>query len=149
MTHHPLDVHERIRRVRVTGPMAVCFVALMLGVPFAIGWALDDGSWNQPFPRGLRRLVLAAAALHFGSIGWRVLRAATTWEPIAPILWRLLVAYALLAFTGAAAWYTHERGVDLLTHVILTLPAGWGLYLLARAMSPAGAVDDRSGGMND
>ena len=57
-----MNIHQRLREVRVTPLMAACFLPLVFVVPFGVAWAMDDGSWNQPFPRGLRRLVVAAAA---------------------------------------------------------------------------------------
>lgn len=131
-----MDVRDRLREVRVTGAIAVCFGSLLLGLPFAVAWSMDDGSGNQPFPRGLRRLVLVAAALHFGSVSWRLVKAAWTWEPVLPIAGKLIAAYALLAATFAAGWALHAYGVRPLTHLLLAAPGGWGCYFLGRAMTP-------------
>ena len=116
--------------------MAVCFCSLLLGLPFAVAWAMDDGNNNQPFPKGLRQLVAFAAALHFGSVGYRLLKAVWAWEAVGEVLGRLLGGYTLLAATFAAVWVMHDLGVELLAHFVLALPAGWGFYLLGRAMMP-------------
>jgi hypothetical protein len=131
-----LEINRRLREIRLTGAMALCFCSLLLGTPFAVAWALDDGSGNQPFPKGLRQLVVIAAAVHFGAVGYRLLKAAWTWEPTGPILWRLFTAYVLLAGALAAGFAMHAAGLTLLADVVLALPAGWGFYLLAQAMSP-------------
>jgi len=130
-------LHQRLRSVRVTGAMALCFVTLLLGAPFAYAWSLDDPTNNQPFPRGLRRMVVSAAAVHFGTVAYRLLRAVRAWEPLGPIVGRLLAAYALLASAFAAGMFFSSHGVEALNHVVLLLPAGWGAYLLGTAMTPA------------
>jgi len=131
------DTRDRLREFRVTGPMAVCFCSLLLGVPFAVAWAADDGQGNQPFPRGLRQLVVVAAALHFGSVGVRVMKAVWKWEPIGPILGDLLAAYLLFAAAGGLAWGMHHYGVPALADLVSVLPAGWAFVLLGRAMTPS------------
>jgi hypothetical protein len=139
------DIHDRLREVRVTGPMAAWFLSLMLGLPFAIAWALDDGQGNQPFPRGLRRLVLCAAAVHVGALLWRLLKAVRAWEPLVPIAGRLLGGYGLLAVTLAAAWGLHAQGVRLLGHFVLALPASWACYVIGKAMTPGGPEEREHG----
>src|SRR5881398_3667153 len=87
------EIHRRLGKIRLTGAMAVCVCSLLSGVPFAIAWALDDGTHNQPFPQGLRQFVVIAATVHFGAVGYRLLKAVRRWEPTGPILWRLFTAY--------------------------------------------------------
>jgi hypothetical protein len=141
----PPSVHDRLRRTRVTGAMAVCFLSLLLGGSFAFAWFLDDGSGNQPFPKGLRRLVVFAAVLHFGSVGYRLVRAAWLWEPVAPIAGKLLAAYALLAATFAAAGAMLSYGLKGIAHFALAVPAAWGFNLLAQAFAPGtGAKADHA-----
>ena len=137
---HPRD---HLGGVRVNGAIAVCFASLLLGLPFAVVWSADDGSGNQPFPKGLRTLVLAAAALHFGSVSWRLVKAAWTWEPVLPIAGRMLAAYALFGATAAAGCALHHYGAARLAGVLLAIPGGWGCYLLGRAMTPPAADDER------
>lgn len=132
-----MEIHDRLRSLRVTGVMAAFFSSLFVAVAFGIPWALDDGTWNQPYPKGLRKLVVAAAAVHFGSLGYRLLKAVWTWEPLGPILGRLLGGYGLLAVTGACIWILQSYRVQWLAHLFLTLPAGWGCYLLATAITPS------------
>lgn len=134
-----MEIHDRLREVRVTGVMAVFFLSMLLGLPFAVAWAMDDGNNNQPFPEGLRQLVLVAAALHFGAVAFRLLKAVWKWEPIGLTVGRLLGGYGLLAVTFVIGWIMHDYGVKLLAHFVLTLPAGWGFYLLGRAMVPGTA----------
>ena len=137
-----MEAHNRLREVRVTGAVAVCFCSLLLGAPFAVAWALDDGMGNQPFPQGLRMLVFAAAALHFGAVGFRFLQAVWRWEPLGPIAGRLLAAYGLLGGAFAVAWVLHDVGAGLLATFALATPAGWGFYLLGRAMMAGDADRD-------
>ena len=80
--------------------------------------------------------------MHFGSVGWRMLKAVWAWEPLAPIIGRLLGAYGLLAVTVAVGFLMHNLGVGPLTQFVLVLPGGPALYLLAVAMTPA-VRDDR------
>ena len=134
------DIHTRMWRVPVTGPMVVFFGSLILGGPFGVAWALDDGSGNQPFPKGLRQLVACAAALHIGAVGYRLLKGVWAWEPLGPILGRLVGGYTVLGATCWAGMLMHDAGVGGLAHFVLIFPACWGFYILALAMT-AGTMD--------
>jgi hypothetical protein len=137
-----LRIHDRLREVKVTGAIFTCFCSLLFGIPFGVAWALDDGSDNQPFPKVLRQFVLALAVIHFASVGHRLLRAVWKWEPVLPIVGKLLSAYGLIAATFAIGWALHLHGARALAHVVLVLPAGWGFWFLGSAMTP-GIADGR------
>jgi hypothetical protein len=129
------ELEDRLRRFPATGAMAVCFSSLLLGAPFAVAWLLDDGGGNQPFPRGLRRLVLVAAALHFGAIAYRLVKAAWTRQPVLPIVGKLAKGYVMLAVAASIAWELRNCGV-LVPAAVACVPSFWGFYLLAQALRP-------------
>jgi hypothetical protein len=116
--------------------MVLCFSSLLLGAPFAYAWSQEVPTDNQPFPRFLRRLVICAAFIHVATIAYRLLRAVRAWEPLAPIVWRMLAAYALIGITFAIGIVMQLRGFGFLMELVLLLPLGWGCYLLGQAMTP-------------
>lgn len=132
------DRADQLRRTPVTGAMVVWLASLMLGGPFAVPWLRDDGSGNQPFPKGLRALVLFAAALHLGSIAYRLVQAARAREPVWPIIRNLLSGYLILAVTADIAWRLRGFGIfALIAYILLSGPLFLALRQIALALNPA------------
>ena len=141
------DRVAQLRRTPVTGAMVLWLSSLMLGGPFAVPWMLDDGSGNQPFPKGLRALVLIAAALHLGSIAYRLAQAARARDPVWPIIRNLLSGYLILAVTADIAWRLRGFGIfAALAYILLTGPLFMALRQIALALNPAAKRQMDDGG---
>ena len=141
------DRVDQLRRTPVSGAMVVWLSSLMLGGPFAVAWLLDDGNGNQPFPKGLRALVLIAAALHVGSIAYRLAQAARAREPVWPVARNLLSGYLILAATADIAWRLRGFGIfALLDYILLTGPLFLALRNVTLALKPATRSQEDDGG---
>ena len=148
MTDHQERV-DQLRRTPVTGAMVVWLSSLMLGGPFAVPWLRDDGTGNQPYPTGARQLVLIAAALHLGSIAYRLVQAARARDPVWPLIRNLLSGYLILAVTADIAWRLRGFGIfALLAYILLTGPLFMALRQIALALNPAIKDQKEGGGPN-
>lgn len=122
---------QELESIRLTPSLTVFVFSLLLGVPFAIGWVSDA----EHFPNTLQWLVTAAAALHVGSVGGRIVAVKVGGFPISGLIRQILIGYLLWAIIGIAHWQAEEHGIKLAPLILLDLPAAYGLYLIARAMT--------------
>lgn len=133
---------NRLGSIQVTPSLAAFVVSLLLGLPFAIGWASD----SEHFPSTLKWMVMLAAAIHVASLAGRIIALKLTGFRIRGAVLRVLAAYTIWGLAAIGFWKSNLLGLNRFATLLLDLPFGYGLYLVGYVMTvdPPAEQSDRA-----
>lgn len=123
--------HSELNSIRVTPSLAAFVASLLLGVPFALGWASDpDG-----FPTPLKCVVTFAASIHVASLLGRMIALRLDGLAIRGVVLRVLLAYMIWSLAALVHWKADLLILKPFAILLSHLSFAYGLYLVGYAMT--------------